>query len=240
MSRSFASEDFYKHGLQSLSAEGNPSGTMAKAMQRLGTVSLQPMPGESKFVKPESVIYEMDGKQRRWDVVDSHSSVGIVVHHTELNALVIVRQFRPAVYAAQLREARQGDQPDPPLSVGFSHELCAGIIDKNKPLQQIAQEEVLEETGYNAPADSIQPVVTYTSALGTSGSTHHMFGCQVDESMRETSGGGLVDTGEAIEVLALPLSHAGAFIADVTICRSAGLLYGLQWLMHSPWTKQGQ
>lgn len=46
------------------------------------------------------------------------------------------------VYAAQLREARQGDQPDPPLSVGFSHELCAGIIDKNKPLQQIAQEEV--------------------------------------------------------------------------------------------------
>lgn len=42
-------------------AEGNPSGTMAKAMQRLGTVSLQPMPGESKFVKPESVIYEMDG-----------------------------------------------------------------------------------------------------------------------------------------------------------------------------------
>ena len=46
------------------------------------------------------------------------------------------------VYAAQLREAQAGGQPDPPLSVGFSHELCAGIIDKQKPLQEIAHEEV--------------------------------------------------------------------------------------------------
>lgn len=30
-------------------------------------------------------------------MVDSHSSVGIVVHHRDLQALVLVRQFRPAV-----------------------------------------------------------------------------------------------------------------------------------------------
>lgn len=39
------------------------------------------------------------GKKRRWDVVQSHSSVGIVVFHKELKALVLVRQFRPAVRA---------------------------------------------------------------------------------------------------------------------------------------------
>ena len=98
--------------------------------------------------------------------------------------------------------------------------------------------QVLEETGYDAPAAAMQRVVTYTSAVGTSGSVHHMFACQVDEGMRASSGGGLVDTGEAIEVLALPLACAPAFIADASMCRSAGLLYGLQWLMHSSWAKQ--
>jgi len=37
------------------------------------------------------------GRQRRWDMVKSHSSVGIVLYHAELDALLVVRQFRPAV-----------------------------------------------------------------------------------------------------------------------------------------------
>ena len=37
------------------------------------------------------------GKQRRWDMISSHSSVGVVIYHTEMDALLIVRQFRPAV-----------------------------------------------------------------------------------------------------------------------------------------------
>jgi len=37
------------------------------------------------------------GKQRRWDMISSHSSVGVIIYHTELDALVVVRQFRPPV-----------------------------------------------------------------------------------------------------------------------------------------------
>lgn len=46
------------------------------------------------------------------------------------------------VYAAKLREAQASGAPNPALSVGFSHELCAGIIDKDKALEEIAHEEV--------------------------------------------------------------------------------------------------
>ena len=35
-----------------------------------------------------------------------------------------------------------------PGSEGCAYELCAGIVDKNVSLQQVAQEEILEETGY--------------------------------------------------------------------------------------------
>ena len=37
------------------------------------------------------------GKQRRWDMVKAHSSVGIVLYHAGEDALLVVRQFRPAV-----------------------------------------------------------------------------------------------------------------------------------------------
>ncbi len=38
------------------------------------------------------------------------------------------------------------------------------------------------------------------------------------------------ETGEAIEVLALPLDSAQAFMDDTALPKSAGLLFGLLWL----------
>ena len=45
-------------------------------------------------------------------------------------------------YASALKQTEGEGSPAPPLSVGFTYELCAGIIDKSKSLQQIAAEEV--------------------------------------------------------------------------------------------------
>lgn len=56
-----------------------------------------------------------------------------------------------------------------------------------------------------------------------------MFCAGVEESMRKDAGGGLAEH-EAIEVLSLPLEIARAFLEDDTICKSAGLCFGLQWL----------
>ncbi len=46
------------------------------------------------------------------------------------------------VYGTQLLALGRSEGPPPPLEVGFTHELCAGIIDKDKPLEEIAAEEV--------------------------------------------------------------------------------------------------
>lgn len=45
-------------------------------------------------------------------------------------------------YASAMKQNAEAGLPAPPLSVGFTYELCAGIIDKSKSLQQIAAEEV--------------------------------------------------------------------------------------------------
>lgn len=52
---------------------------------------------------------------------------------------------------------------------------------------------------------------------------------QVDESKRSSSGGGLVDHGELIEVLSVPLNNTGAFLMDPSLNSSPGLMYGLLW-----------
>jgi hypothetical protein len=38
-----------------------------------------------------------------------------------------------------------------------------------------------------------------------------------------------VHTGEAIEVLALPFDNVPAFVTDVSVAKSTGLMFGLLW-----------
>lgn len=52
-----------------------------------------------------------------------------------------------------------------PGSCGLTLELCAGIVDKQIPLKEIAREEVLEECGYDVPADSLQQIISYRFVL---------------------------------------------------------------------------
>ena len=46
------------------------------------------------------------------------------------------------VYASRWMEAQAEGKGPPPLSVGFTYELTAGIVDKSKSLAEIAKEEV--------------------------------------------------------------------------------------------------
>eukprot|EP00877_Chromochloris_zofingiensis_P010697 jgi/Chrzof1/5881/Cz16g19070.t1 len=220
---------FYPYGLKCLS----PGSTLETTLQRLGSQFQEVSIQESAFVKPASVLYELDGRQRRWDIIKSHDSVGVVLYHTQLDAFIIVRQFRPAVYATKLRQAQAMQQPAPPLAEGFTFELCAGLVDKAaKSLEQIVAEEVYEECGYSINAADVSRVTNSVSSSGTSGSDHTIFYAQVSDTARATEGGGELATGEAIEVLALPFDQVPKFIMDGAYPKSPGLQFGLLWAYH--------
>lgn len=48
-----------------------------------------------------------------------------------------------------------------PARLGITLELCAGIVDKDLSLKEIAREEILEECGFNVSSDRIEDVMTY-------------------------------------------------------------------------------
>jgi len=189
------------------------------------------MPNASSFVKPQSITYSLDGESRRWDMVESHSSVAILLYHRQLDSLILVRQFRPAVYVSESRAAAPG-APRLPLTAGLTFELCAGIVDKDKTLKEIAHEEILEETGFSVPLDSIVELTSFISAIGISGARQTMFMAEVDDSMKTHDGGGLDHDGEAIEVVALPMANLEPFLLDGTICKSSGLMFASMHFKH--------
>lgn len=216
---------------------------MQATLARLdAAVAVGPLPSAgSAFIRPASVLYGLDGKQRRWDVIEAHASVGVVLYHENLDAFLLVRQFRPAVYAtlaateaASSSSSSAPPPPPPPLHAAFTYELCAGLCDKEKSMQEIAAEEILEECGFVVDSKSVQLVTQAVSSAGTAGAPHALFFARVNDAMRaansEGNGGGLADTGEAIEVLALPFDKAMDLVLDGTrLSMSPGLQFGLTW-----------
>lgn len=202
--------------------------------------------GESRFVRTASLLFELDGRPRRWDCARSHPSVSCVIWHRERRSALVVRQFRPPVWAAALAEAQEEeigkqDVPLPPLEAGLTFELCAGILDKSAlSPEQTAAEEVVEECGFRVEPSQLRKIASYHSAIGISGARHTVFAVSVDDSdaLRKDSagggsgggGGGVASDGEAIETLALPLESFDAFCADDSLPKSAGLVFGLGWL----------
>lgn len=203
---------------------------MDKVLKRLGGFREVSLEQGSPYVQPASIMYELDGKERRWDIIKAHPSVGVVLYHSGQDAFVLVRQFRPAVYAARCRDAAERGAPAPPKDAGFTFELCAGLVDKGgKSLQQITAEEIEEECGYRLPAERLRSVGAAISSSGTTGAEHFIYFGVVDESMRVNAGGGIDGHGEAIEVLALPFDAAPAFVLDSSQPKSPGLMFGLLW-----------
>ena len=179
---------------------------------RIEEFKLHPLQ-KASFVKTALATYRQNGIEKSWEIVESHDSVAILIYHKVRNSFVLVKQFRPPVYH------RNGD--------GMTIEMCAGLIDKEKSLVQIAKEEIEEECGFDVPLDSIERITKVLSAVGTSGSSQVIYYAEVDESMRVSQGGGIED--EQIEAVEIPVTEARAFMYDESIGKTVGLMFAFMW-----------
>ena len=113
---------------------------------------------------------------------------------------------------------------------GITTELCAGIVDKNKSLAEIATEEVFEECGYQL-SKPIEFVQTFRASIGTGGSQMSLFYAEVSDQDKVSSGGGLAAEGEMIEVVELGLEEVREWIRSPNLNSPTFTLYGLMWFM---------
>jgi len=166
-----------------------------------------------KFIKASFATYEQDGVKKDWEIVEAHDSVAILIYHKERNAFVLVKQFRPAVYINN--------------NNGTTIELCAGIVDKNLELVDIAREEIEEECGYRVTSKSIEKITSFHTSVGFAGSRQTLYYVEVDEAMKVSEGGGIDD--EQIEVIYLPVEEASVFIYNESVAKTPGLMFAFAW-----------
>jgi len=166
------------------------------------------------YIKPIMLNYTLKGKHRQWEAVITHSSVSILLYHKEKNALVLVKQLRPAVLNANKKD-------------GFMYEMCAGIIDKDASDEQIAKEEVYEECGYDIPVENLEKVSSFYTNVGISGAKQTIYYGELTEAMKINEGGGLEE--EDIEVIYIPLEDAKAFMFDESYQKTSGVIMAFYW-----------
>ncbi len=179
----------------------------------------------TKFVHPVKLTYNQNGKDKVWEAVKSFDSVSVLLYHEEKKAFLLVKQFRAPVYLNNKKHTN-------------TYELCAGIVDKDTSLEQIAKEEIDEECGYDIEIESIQRITSFYTNVGVSGSKQTLFYAKIDESMKKHLGGGIND--EEIELMFLALKDINEFIFDETKAKTPGLIFSFYWFMENMKKQEGK
>ncbi|XP_037100585.1 uridine diphosphate glucose pyrophosphatase NUDT14 [Syngnathus acus] len=123
-----------------------------------------------------------------------------------------------------------GSSALPPVAMGITYELCAGLVDKpNLSLEEIARQEVLEECGYDVPASKLKRITSYRSGVGVTGSKQTMFYAEVSDDNCVSAGGGDPREGEFIEVVKVPLHEAMTFAYNERIPKTMGVIFSFIW-----------
>jgi nudix-type nucleoside diphosphatase (YffH/AdpP family) len=131
------------------------------------------------------------------EVYDRGNAATLLPYNLTDGTVVLVRQFRFPAYVNGYDD--------------LLIEAAAGMLDNASPEERI-RAEAEEETGYRLR--QVKKVFEAFMSPGAVTEKLHFFVAEYDRSMRVSSGGGLADEGEDIEVLELAIDEALAMIAD--------------------------
>lgn len=175
----------------------------------------------SKFLKPKRYTYEKGGKTHSWDFIEALDSVSVLLYHSSCRAFVLVRQFRVPLWDYQRRNALK----IAPSELGYSLELCSGLVDKKLTLEQIAIEECVEELGYKPR--TLELIGHFYGGFGSGVSQQSIFFASVDECDKIGAGGGIDD--EEIEAVFVEVKDFNE--AMKTAAHAVGLEFAHLWFM---------
>jgi len=172
------------------------------------------------FIKTNLVTCERGGQEFKWETIETKDSVHVLLVDHSNEEIILVEQVRVPVLI-------KDDSQD-----GQVIEACAGLVDKDIPIEQIVKEEILEECGYDIPITSITAVKTLKSSVGTAGSNAHTFVANVSDKEKVSLGGGL--PGEDINVIRISFEEAPHFFFNPNVHTDAVTMFlTMYWLQNN-------
>ncbi len=128
---------------------------------------------------------------------DRGNGATLLPYSLKQRTVVLVRQFRYPAYVNGYDD--------------LMIEAAAGLLDNETPEARI-RAEAEEETGYRLR--EVRKVFEAFMSPGAVTEKLYFFVAEYEPEMRVSSGGGIADEGEEIEVLELPIDEALAMIGD--------------------------
>ena len=165
---------------------------------------------KAKYVPTQLVVASVEGQSepKYWEMINGHDSVHALIINRETEEIIVVKQVRIPFLVNNIKEVTAQAKIDGINNstlqkkidkiTGEVTEACAGLVDKNIPIDQIVKEEILEECGYDVPLESIKHIKTLRSSVGTVGARSYAYIVEVDESMKVNDGGGLPEEDIAV------------------------------------------
>ena len=143
------------------------------------------------------VTVDYQKKDGTWDtqkreVYDRGNGAAILLYNIHKRTVVLTRQFRLPTY--------MNGNP-----TGMLTEVCAGLLDEDDPVACIIR-ETEEETGYRL--SSVRKVFESYMSPGAVTEILYFFVGEYDVSMKVSSGGGLDQEHEEIDVIEIPFEQA--------------------------------
>lgn len=151
-----------------------------------------------------------DSETQVREVYDRGNGAVILLYNSAKKTVVLTRQFRLPTYL-------NGN------SSGMLIEACAGMLDKDNPIECIIR-ETEEETGYRL--SSVKKVFQSYMSPGAVTEILHFFIGEYQPEMKVSEGGGLAEEHENIEVLEYPFNEAYQMIpsGEITDAKTIMLL----------------
>ncbi|ECZ1247298.1 NUDIX domain-containing protein [Campylobacter jejuni] len=182
---------------------------------------------KSNYIKPKRFAYESNGKFCTWDFIESKDSVSVLLYHKELESFIFVRQFRISLWYHQIHDKDYVKDDN----MGYTIELCSGLVDKKLSLEEIAKEECIEELGY-APKN-LEKIGDFYTGFGSGVSKQSFYFAEVDEKDKISSGGGVDD--EEIEAVYVKVQDFEKKCKNMI--RTPLLDFAYMWFLKEKWGK---
>lgn len=149
------------------------------------------------------VTFDYQNKDESWisqkrEVYDRGNGAAILLYNTTQKTVILTRQFRLPSYL-------NGNK------TGMMIEVCAGLLDQDKPEHCIIR-ETEEETGYRIT--KVEKIMETYMSPGAVTEILHLFIGEYDETMKVSEGGGLEHEQENIEVMEMSYDEAYAMIGS--------------------------
>lgn len=201
---------------------------LKRIMNIIEQVELKPLNRNSIYLKPFSVEYKQNGKKKSENCIKQHDAVAIIIYNTTRKVLVFVKQFRPPIYISDVPENERNNVDTSKYSslLGITLEVCAGIVDKNLTLPQIAKEEVLEECGYDVPLSNLVEIAHTDSSPKIT--TYY---CEVTDDMKVDVGGGVDE--EMIDIVEMSVDDLKKYISQEHVRSPPSFMFCVYWFLYN-------